>query len=291
MENCVKALKKCPCKVFASLCFLAVLLSGIICLIGLTYDGSAKWIDWANLIVNIIGTIGLTLFIYWMGSVRAEQNREEKKRIETLNILFSEYTRFAQKLIFSVTEIKRINHEASFSLYLISNNKLTQPQFDESRNIVLKAPSSLIHFNLKESELSFMASEDPELYLQILSFYEKLYNLEGTLGKYTKDIENELGAYREELRKRGGTPLTGGLISINEIDMFFRRIENITIPAIQMLECCIYILQKLLIDSPAYANKYYQNKVILNSTIIFEPFTKIMNYKFEKFDPKCERIG
>lgn len=45
MENCVKALKKCPCKVFASLCFLAVLLSGIICLIGLTYDGSAKWID------------------------------------------------------------------------------------------------------------------------------------------------------------------------------------------------------------------------------------------------------
>ena len=138
MENCVKALKKCSCKVFASLCFLAVLLSGIIGLIGLTYDGSAKWIDWANLIVNIIGTIGLTLFIYWMGSVRAEQNREEKKRIETLNILFSEYTRFAQKLIFSVTEIKRINHEASFSLYLISNNKLTQPQFDESRNIVLK---------------------------------------------------------------------------------------------------------------------------------------------------------
>ena len=86
----MKALKKCPCKVFASLCFLAVLLSGIICLIGLTYDGSAKWIDWANLIVNIIGTIGLTLFIYWMGSVRSEQNREEKKRIETLNILFSE---------------------------------------------------------------------------------------------------------------------------------------------------------------------------------------------------------
>lgn len=287
----MKALKKRRCKVFASLCFLVFLLSGIIGLIGLTYDGSAKWIDWANLIVNIIGTIGLTLFIYWMGSVRAEQNREEKKRIETLNILFSEYTRFAQKLIFSVTEIKRINHEASFSLYLISKNELTRLQFDESRNIVLKVPSSLIHFNLKETELSFMASEDPELYLQILAFYEKLYNLEGALGKYTKDVENQLEAYREELRKRGGTPLTGGFISINEIEMFFRRIENITIPVIQMLECCIYILKQLLIDSSVYANKYYQNKVILNSTIIFEPFAKIMNYKFEKFDPKCECIG
>lgn len=286
----MKALKKCSCKVFASLCFLAVLLSGIIGLIGLTYDGSAKWIDWANLIVNIIGTIGLTLFIYWMGSVRAEKERNEKRKVEILNILFSEYIRFAEKLTFTATIVTGINHEMENALLLISKNSLGQKQYKKAISSAFNIPSPLIYFNLSESEVSFIATENRDLFLNIIIFYDKLHSLKENLEKFHKDTCDELENYRVEQIKNGGSPLTHAPLTEDVISMLFTRVRLNTIPVIQMLECCINIMKTLIPDSIEYANELYKNKTIITRTT-FEPFEKIMNYKFEKFDPKCERIG
>ena len=281
----------CPSRKIVIILLPVLVLIFFICFACSKYDGQSTWMDWANLIVNAVGTIFLTIYIYWVGSVRADKIRDKDAKKEIVNRLFSEYARFSQKLLFTVGELKKIRNAAMSAKTLLENEKMTQQQFVLSWREVSKYPSPLIHFNLEESEFSFIANDMPTLYMAILLFYEKIYNLEQVLKKYEDDAKENLGLYREVMKGRGGNLLTFGIITDKEIlTLFVRSIDNLA-PAIEFTECCIYVLSKALSQSFKYSDQYFKNEITLNSEKTNHSFfSKILNYKFEFFDATKESI-
>ena len=191
-----------------------------------TYDGKATWMDWANLIVSAVGSIFLSFLIYWFGSVIAEEKKERNKQIELINRLFGDYIRSSRKLIYLLNVLSPIKGKLSSAISLIDKKQYTQEQFADTFKVANNIPSSLILFNVKEEEFSLLAKESPELYLNLLELYEKLLNLRDALTQYSIDVKENLEMYRTELKKYGGTPLRGGIITDIEIKNYFERILN-----------------------------------------------------------------
>ena len=81
-------------------------------------------------------------------------------------------------------ELNSIYSEATLLLSLINSNKLSQEQFSNTFNKCNKIPSSLIIFNLKEEDFSFLAVDNPSLYLDLIILREKLLNLNDALDLY-----------------------------------------------------------------------------------------------------------
>lgn len=252
----------------------------------LTYDGLATWMDWANLIVSAIGSVALTIFIYWFGSVRAEELREKNRKITILNRLFGEYIHFSRKLIFVSNELYSIYSEASLLLSLINSNKLSQEQFSNAFDKCNKIPSSLMIFNLKEEDFSFLAIDNPNLYLDLIILRENLLNLNNALGHYENDIKKNLDFYRETLKSHGGRPLQGGLITDKEITTYFSRLEENIKNPILLTECCICCMNNVLKRSIIYITKKYKNEIDINCERVHKScFEPIITYKYKMFDP------
>ena len=265
---------------------ICILLIGLFIFAYSTYDGIAIWMDWANLIISLFGSVVLTFLIYWFGSVRAEELREKNRKITILNRLFGEYIHFSRKVIFVSNELNSIYSEASLLLSLINSNKLSQEQFSNTFNKCNKIPSSLIIFNLKEEDFSFLAVDNPSLYLDLIILREKLLNLNDAIDHYKDDIKENLDFYRKALESHGGRPLQGGAITDKEITTNFSRIkENIKNP-ILLTECCIYCMNNVLSRSIAYITKKYENDVYINCERVYKScFEPIITYKYKMFDP------
>lgn len=74
---------------------ICILLIGLFIFAYSTYDGIAIWMDWANLIISLFGSVVLTFLIYWFGSVRAEELREKKQEnYYTKSSIWGIYTLF-----------------------------------------------------------------------------------------------------------------------------------------------------------------------------------------------------
>lgn len=274
----------CPClKGIVALFSILIVLFIVICVFH-TYDGKATWMDWANLIVSAVGSIFLSFLIYWFGSVKAEEKKERNKQIELINRLFGDYIRSSRKLIYLLNVLSPIKGKLSLAISLIDKKQYTQEQFADTFKVANNIPSSLILFNVKEEEFSLLAKESPELYLNLLVLYEKLLNLRDALTQYSIDVKENLEMYRTELKKYGGTPLRGGIITDIEKNYFERILNHIENPLV-LSECCVYCLSTVIKDSIKLVNNKYRNDIPVNCPDIHKKFfDPIINYKFELFD-------
>ena len=186
-------ISSCPC--LRGLLWLAVSCIFVCALlfIALNYDNNARWIEWIQLLLGILGAIVNLFVIYWLSSYRNEKLKEKKLQIETLNCIYGDLFGISN-LIVDLAEFitSNIRIASNALIYIkLSKDKFNFNIYNQLYSFKL-GRFPVAEFSLKYSELNinFISRNSPDLYGYLFQLDKCMKHMQKSIEVFRQNLVN-----------------------------------------------------------------------------------------------------